>query len=150
MTTIPEQTDVIMKALLETLSATVCQGKAGALIKVRRHVWRDADYVGVVNGKVAVWQGWSVNLRVCRPAFGTVYIDYAVNGLTVSERTRLFGEDFSRRIATMDAFVFAFITRLPVEVQGTVVERGFILRKLPRRLHGGLLADAKDFNQALA
>jgi hypothetical protein len=71
MTAVPEQTDTIMKALLETLAAKVCQEAAGALIKVRRDVWRDADYVGMVNGKVAVWQVWSVNLRVFRPAFGT-------------------------------------------------------------------------------
>jgi hypothetical protein len=147
MTQIPEQTDNAMKRLLEKLADALCPQRLDASPTVRRHVWRDADYVGAANGKVAVWQGWSVNLRACRRAVGNVYIDYADNVLPVSERSRLFGDVFSSRIASIDSFVYAFTTRLPSEVETQLASHGYVIRTLSRGLHAGLLTAEKDFIQ---
>lgn len=147
MTSISQETDASMKELLEKLVTSLCSNLPVSEVTIRRHVWRDADYVGLANGKVAVWQGWSVNLQACHSDLKNVYIDYVDNVLTERDRAELFGDLFSAQIASMEAFVYCFATRFPLGAESQLQKEGFTVRRLLRRLHAGILCNSKDFNE---
>lgn len=145
MTSIPPDIDTGMQTVLDTLAASMCGTQSQPTLTARRHVWRDVDYVGMADGIVVTWQGWSVNLRPCRSDLRTVYIDYVENRIAEPERSALFGDSFAVRIAPMSAFVFGFTTHLAASAEPRLVAEGFAVRRLSRRLHAGMLCSAAEF-----
>ncbi|MBE2267410.1 MAG: hypothetical protein IAE80_04200, partial [Anaerolinea sp.] len=130
MTTIPPLIDTGMQSLLDTLAASMCGTQSQPTLTARRHVWRDVDYVGMADGTVVTWQGWSVNLRPCHPDLRTVYIDYVENRIAEPDRSALFGDSFAAQIAPMSAFVFGFTTHFPASAETRLVTEGFAVRRL--------------------
>lgn len=104
---------------------------------VKRHVWRNEKYVGVANGQVQAWYGWSANFK--KWGYRTLYIDYVVNTLAPDKRYQLFGDVFSRDIDELSEFVFMFVASVSSEIKDKVIENGFTYRKLDKRLHPGYI-----------
>lgn len=112
---------------------------------VKRHVWRNAKYVGIVNGEVQVWYGVSANLRVLEQGYRTIYMDYIYNALPAETRERLFGITFSQAISTLDPFIFLYVTSCPVRFSQYVREKGFVFRQINDVIHPGCVIDILDF-----
>lgn len=146
---IPENIDVQMQGVLKRVTKNACPEATTPPPEVIRHVWRDADYVGVASGAIAVWRGWSVNLKACNPSHGTLYIDHVENTLSATDQLRLFGEAFSSQIAGMSSFVFCFVTSFPYSAKTQLATQGFVVRQLPKRIHAGILSDAATFGDHL-
>lgn len=104
---------------------------------VKRHVWRNEKYVGVANGRVQAWYGWSANFR--RWGYRTLYIDYVANTLALDRRYQLFGDIFSQDIDELSEFVFMFVASVSSDIKDKVIENGFTYRKLNKRLHPGYI-----------
>jgi hypothetical protein len=116
---------------------------------VKKHVWRNANYVGMVGGSVQVWQGWSANLRPFGADYRTLYVDYVENVLPVVERQRLYGTVFSDAIEGMTDFVFLFVTSVGVHFQQAVIKRGFTPRYVGDAIHLGMLRSGNGFLEVL-
>ena len=112
---------------------------------VRRHAWHDARYVGRSAGKVVTWRGWSVNLSEVEPRYRNIYIDKVDNTLPVSERFRLFGEDFAEAIQGFAQFITLFVTALPADSGDEIRARGFVPRMLTTVAHGCIVTDIASF-----
>jgi len=99
------------------------------------HVWRDRDYLNELEGKVAAWQGWSVNLKKIDPHLRTLYIDLGENVLPVSKRIETFGEEFSNQIENLPEFVVMFVVDCPAREKDLLKKEGF----LPRRINDAVV-----------
>lgn len=117
---------------------------------VRQHVWRDARYVGRSAEKVVVWRGWSVNLSAVDAKYRNIYIDVVENSLPISERFRLFGDDFAVAIDGLREYVVLFVTALPADSCDEIRARGFIPRLLTTVAHGCIIADVSAFLEGSA
>src|SRR5439155_14710952 len=60
---------------------------------IKAHTWRDRKYVGEHNGRVVVWQGYSINFVAVDFRYRALFIDVVDNVLPHQERVRLFGQD---------------------------------------------------------
>lgn len=123
----------------------VFPSRTGGESLVRRHAWRDARYVGRSAGKVVTWRGWSVNLSEVEPRYRNIYIDKVDNTLPVSERFRLFGEDFAEAIQGFAQFIALFVTALPADSGDEIRARGFVPRMLTTVAHGCIVTDVQSF-----
>lgn len=112
-----------------------------------QHVWRDSNYVGTHNGKVAVWRGWRIRLPIQEAKDNILYIDVADNVLPLTERQRLFGAEFAQAVSDLAAFVVMYTTRFPLNTHADIVEHGFTPRELSRALHACTIMDADIFLQ---
>ncbi len=115
------------------------------------HIWRDSNYIGTHNGKVAVWRGWRAKLDgVSNGRYHTLYIDKVDNVLPLPERQRLFGEPFSRAIAGISQFVVMFTLGFPLHAEVDIAANGFVPRYLIRVLHACQPVDVDEFLAAPA
>jgi hypothetical protein len=142
MSGIPVEVSERMRKVLEESVENVV---AGSKILVKRHVWRNPDYVGMVGEKVAVWEGWSANLRKLDTRYRTLYIDYVASIGSTKENERLFGAMFSAKIASIQPFIFLFVTACPLKTQLEIIQKGFTFRQINCVLHPGVLTSVNGF-----
>lgn len=102
---------------------------------IAQHVWRDSSYVGIHNGKVAVWRGWRLRVPVLRAKDQIIYIDLVDNVLSRPERQRLFGQVFAQAVDGLGEFVVMYTTGFPRSAYAKIVEQGFTPRELTYALH---------------
>lgn len=142
MSGIPEDVSDRMRQVLEgSVESIVPSSK----ILVKKHVWRNPDYVGMSDNKVAVWQGWSANLAKLDPHYKTLYIDYVGTVPSTIETERLFGAVFSAAIATIQPFIFFFVTACPLAKQREVISHGFTFRQINNIIHPGTVIGLEAF-----
>lgn len=120
---IPKQVDAHMREALAVGIEIAFPIRASADTLIQRHVWRNPDYVGEIEGRASAWRGWSANLARVDSAYQGVYIDYVTNSLPVGLRLRLFGETFTNAISKLDSFVVAYVTHIPPETTSFVVRK---------------------------
>jgi len=140
----------IRQRMYDVLALTVRQvfpAETDPATVIKPHVWRNMDYVGIVDDRVQSWYGWSVNCRPLALGFKTVYFDFVLNTLPEAERQRLFGAIFTNAIASLDAFVFLFVTSYPLARNQTVLDRGFVFRQINNVIHPGYLMASTAFGK---
>jgi hypothetical protein len=130
-----------MRAVLEGVVECVAPGNRNL---VKRHVWRNPDYVGMAGNKVAVWEGWSANLAKVDPRFKSIYIDYAENGNSLIVNEALFGSAFAHRIQQIQPFIFLFVTSCREKDSMHFIERGFTYRQINAVIHPGVLTGVPE------
>jgi hypothetical protein len=131
-----------MRQVLEGSVELLLPG-SGTLVK--KHVWRNADYVGTSGNTVAIWRGWSANLSKVDRRYRSVYIDYIENSLPTSENERLFGSVFAEAIKSQQPCVYLFVTSCPLEKHTEVLATGFTFRRIRNVIHPGVVTDVKSF-----
>jgi hypothetical protein len=112
---------------------------------VKPHVWRDRGYVGEHADKIVAWRGVSANLVKVDFRYRAVYGDIVDNLLPVEKRIELFGEPFASAIADMARFVVLFVLDFPLDAEETIVEQGYVPRRMNRILHACELIDSREF-----
>ncbi len=142
MSGVPEAVDKHMRRVLETVAETV---SPGSRTLVKRHVWRNVDYVGAANDHIVEWRGWSANLRSVDQRFRTVYIDHVTNALALADRRTLFGEVFADAAKDFAEFVFLFVTSCAFSKRDHVIAAGFTYRQINAVIHPGILAESHVF-----
>lgn len=142
MSAIPE---AISKRMRKVLEGSVENIVPGSKILVKKHVWRNPDYVGMSSNKVAVWQGWSANLAKLDSRYKTLYIDYVDTVGSKTENEQLFGAVFSSAIATIQPFIFLFVTACPLAKQSEVISQGYTFRQINNIIHPGMVIDLESF-----
>lgn len=106
---------------------------------VKAHTWYDALYLGVVDNKVARWQGWSLSCRKLANGYRTLYFDYVRNLLPKSECDRLFGTSFCEEINGTDEFLYLFVTTCPLSSRSIFEAGGFTIQEFSSTIHPGKL-----------
>jgi hypothetical protein len=142
MTGIPEVVDTHMRRVLQLVTEAI---KPGSSYLVKRHVWRNIDYVGSDDGKIVEWRGWSANLRKVDARYKTIYIDYVENLLGPSERLRLFGELFTTLLENKSRFIFLYVTSCSFSDCNRVTAEGFVYRRINEVIHPGIILEIKSF-----
>jgi len=139
---VPEAVSERMRLVLEE---TVEQIVPNSRVIVKKHVWRNAKYVGMSGEKVAIWRGWSANLRMLDPRFGAIYIDYAETSNSTSENEQLFGFAFSESIKLINPFIFLFVTSCSIKKQEEIIAACFTFRQINATIHPGIVTSPKEF-----
>lgn len=112
---------------------------------IKRHVWRDRNYVGEKDGKVVAWHGWSANLVSIDFRYRAIFIDVVDNTLPPTKRVELFGSAFETAIADLSQFLVMFVLDFPTNSASAIQEQGFIPRHLPRALHACAIVGIDEF-----
>ena len=140
-----EQIDRQIKAVLHQVSQNVLPDTAVPDTFIGEHVWRDSDYAGTDNGKVAVWRGWRLRLPAVKAKEQILYIDVVDNVFPLPERQRLFGPTFAQAIHGFGEFVVMYVTGFPRSTYAVIVGQGFTPRELPRALHACVVIEPDEF-----
>jgi hypothetical protein len=112
---------------------------------VKPHTWRDRNYVGSVGGKVCAWSGYSINLAYLDSRYRGLFGDYVLNHLPVSERLRLFGDEFTSATQSLSSFVVIFNLDIPLDSIEIVSSLGFIPRTMNRSSHICIIYSPEEF-----
>lgn len=102
---------------------------------VKKHTWRDRNYVGFAEGRVSAWSGYSINLAYLDSRYRGLFADVVQNNLPNSEKIRLFGEDFTAAISGLENYVVIFNLDIPFSAVEIIKSLGFIPRNLKRNCH---------------
>lgn len=140
-----QQINQHIKAVLQQTAQALLPDTAVPDTFIGEHIWRDSDYVGTHNGKVAVWRGWRLRLPTVRPKDQIFYMDVVDNVLPLSERQRLFGLAFAQAIHGFGEFVVMYVTGFPRSTYAEIVGQGFTPRELPRALHACVVIEPDGF-----
>jgi hypothetical protein len=113
---------------------------------IRRHAWRNQDYLGVHAGRVQAWIGLSMNPRGVAPALPALTIDTVQNALSWNEQVLLFGQRFADAVKALPRFVAMYVGRFP---RGTAPQRildsGFVPREVGSTWHACVIAAPDNF-----
>ena len=112
---------------------------------IKRHVWRNRNYVGEYNNRVVVWKGWSANLVSVDFRYRVIFVDVVDNVLPYQEKVRLFGPDFAAKINNFDKFVVLYVTDFPLNTVEDIKKQGFIPRRTPKALHACVILEIEEF-----
>jgi hypothetical protein len=114
---------------------------------IAEHVWRDRNYVGEINGRVAAWKGFRVNLRKIDFRYRGTYIDLVDNSLPLDEQIRLFGPAFVDATRDYHQYVVLFVLDFPKTAEKHIQEHGFIPRRMPtgKILHACKIVGVDEF-----
>lgn len=129
---VPDTINQRMHAILEGVVLDL-SGKADPS-RVKEHHWYDEQYVGRVDGKIAAWRGYSVNLR----PFGnyrTLYMDYVTNHFSFEQNTEQSGSVFAHAIRDYDEYVCLFLTSCSFKAIPYLLESHFTYKQFKRALH---------------
>lgn len=131
-----------MRLVLESSIESLVPGSSGL---VKKHVWRNPDYVGMSNCKVSIWQGWNANLAKSDRRYKTLYIDYVTRDIPPKEQERLFGNVFFSAIQSINPFIFFFVTSCAYADIGEVISAGFTFRQINDVIHPGVIVGIETF-----
>lgn len=140
-----QQINQHIKAVLQKTAQALLPDTAVPNTFIGEHIWRDSDYVGIHNGKVAVWRGWRLRLPAVKAKDQILYIDVVDNVLPLPERQRLFGQTFAQAIKGLGEFVVMYVTGFPRSAYAEIVGQGFTPRELPRALHACAVIELDEF-----
>lgn len=112
---------------------------------VKQHRWYTRSDVGIYNGKVVTWSGWSVDLKHVDPQYRTVYCDFVHNVLPLQSRITLFGDEFAQSINDLESFVVMFNTGYTKQSVDVIKSSGFTPRALGNIFHATKVIDPKVF-----
>lgn len=112
---------------------------------VKRHVWGNRKYVGISDGRVLAWRGWSANLARIDRACHAVYFDFVKNEMPPHKCSELFGDEFCQTLDGLSAFVIAFVAGLPSEATSAIQSAGFVVRTIGKNVHACKLVSPREF-----
>lgn len=137
--------DSLIQAVLAEAVSILFPADFDAAGIIKRHVWRDRKYVGVYDGKVASWRGWSANLVTYDSHYRAVFIDVVDNVFSFEQRIELFGERFARVTSGIEQYVVLFVLDFPLDAIPQIEQQGFVPRLLTRSVHACVVVDLDEF-----
>lgn len=112
---------------------------------VKRHTWRDQKYVGKLAEKICAWSGYSINLAYLDSRYRGLFGDYVENYPPLNDCLKLFGQDFTYTINSLNSFVVIFNLDIPLGSIELVKSLGFIPRLMKRNSHICLVYSPQEF-----
>lgn len=115
---------------------------------VKRHVWFDENYVGMVDGSIVRWEGWYANFREL--GYGVLYIDYVPNILDYKTQKRLYGESYVNHVYGKGDYISAYLTSCTRKAIEGLESESFVVRVFERAVHPCIIVPEKDFFESLS